>query len=219
MTTEPDTFTDIIKDGAKATTGTVADTVADGAAAVAEAAAPVIKATASGVSEAGLRMNELGKDAGDWWNQFTTGMDGWDIAGTGIIAILGWLIGNAFGGGGLMGLIIGTMLVIGLSTMGNGQLGKNIGEMLRGEPNTGLLNGPEVAPQPEVTPGVAPPPRTEVAPETRQPVDQPIIPAEVINEAVKEQATRATRGTDFNTGVLDGTLMLPPREQPARTLG
>lgn len=215
MTITPETptatGTTAVADGAAA----AKDAVVDGATAVADAAKPVIDATTSGVSAAGTRMNELGKDAGDWWNSFTTGMDGWDVAGTGIVAILGWLIGNAFGGGGLMGLIIGGMLVIGLSTMGNGQLGKNIGEMLRGEPNANLLNGPEVALKPEIAPET----RVEAAPEKVPTTDRPPIPAAAIDEYIRGMADQATQGTNFTTAALDSPLMLPPREQVARTIG
>ena len=55
--------------------------------------------------------NFLGK-AGDWFKKNTENLGPWQIAGMAAGGLLAWTIGNAFGGGGILGMVISAMLAL-----------------------------------------------------------------------------------------------------------
>lgn len=67
---------------------------------------------------------------GEWGESFRKSvkdLSGWDALGMGGAGIIGWMIGQVFGGGGLLGNALGAMLGFGLA----GWMGRDFGNTLR----------------------------------------------------------------------------------------
>lgn len=176
----------------------VAERAGEAAEAAVDAVAPAAEAAVGAADNAGSWAQRQGENLSNWWSGFTEDMTGWDAAGIIGVGLIMWVLGNAFGGGGLLGLVISTMLM-GFVVANNGQIGRDLGGVLQN------MFGGEDSPQREAS--VQPQRQPEVAQETPA-----VAPAAAALDPVSLRAAdEAVALADFSTDAVPGTLTLPPR--------
>lgn len=187
---------------------------AEAAAGGAEAAAPTALETGVEAADgAGNWAQRMGENFSAWWSDFTRDMTGWDVAGLVGAGAIMWIIGNAFGGGGLLGLVISTMLM-GFVVANNGDIGRDLGGVLQNMFGAGDSPSREASVEPERETGVGHE-SPAAAPVYRSPVSpMPISPVpitETLDATSLREAAQAVAFADFSTDGAPGTLTLPPR--------
>lgn len=73
-----------------------------------------VTATQGAGSTAGAAVSNVFTGFGNWVKERYNNGTGWELAGMAAGGMLAWVIGNAFGGGGILGMVISAFLALGM---------------------------------------------------------------------------------------------------------
>jgi hypothetical protein len=95
-------------------------------------AGTIVQNVKTGIQDAGVTGGKILSEKAQDVKQWVKDAGVWGIIGAVLVGMLAWVFGNAFGDGGLLGMVLGGVLAVGLGTAVGPSFGKSIGEWFGG---------------------------------------------------------------------------------------